>query len=195
MALRKRKTQQGPYPHELILYKDKLKQGKMIPLRIEAHTVALVIIEADNKIRNLKKDPIVEAVPASIQFGDVSLVRFLIRIDENSEYIYETGFDVLRKECVSDLKDFCAQPKVSIILLGDKEWTGIECGMKEVQCVLKAHMELALGKEPDWSDEDYQKGIRALKLTTKNPAQLWSIIERDGQIMRIGQNPADSSLH
>ena len=65
------------------------------------------------------------------------------------------------------------------------EWTSIPAEMKDFQFNLQAHMDVALKREPEWTEEQFQAGVAALRIATDGPAHLWKILAREGQMVEI----------
>ena len=185
MALRNAITTAEGYPQALVHYRERLKPGQMIPVRVGRGRVALVIRDTDAKVLDMDRDPMVYALPSSIIYGNVRLVWLLIRINKTTSWAYETGFDVTRPNCLYDAEALYSQEKLLLQVVGNSEWTSIEAEMKDFQHNLKAHIELALKHRHEWEEVDFIRGVGAIRSVTTTPFHLWKILEKEGQMLEI----------
>jgi hypothetical protein len=147
--------------------------------------VSLIVRETDSGIAHIGKNPMVSAVPGTIRYGESRVVCLLLRVSEDPRCTYETLFDLMRPECVEDLKALSKHNQLSVIIVGETTWTCVEAPMPGLGANIWAHADVVLSNDHQWSKEEFMAGVEAMQSLTNNTAELWGIFEREGQALEI----------
>jgi hypothetical protein len=183
---KKPRRENGGLPEQYARFRDILAPGQMIPAPWADGFVSLVVRETDSGIAHIGRDPVIYTVPGTIKYGEARIVCLLLRISEGHRCTYETIFDLMRPECVSDLKALSKQDQLSVVVVGESTWTCVEAPMSPfLSANIGAHTDVALSDGRRWANDEFMAGVEAMRSLSRDTAGLWDIFEREGQMIEI----------